>query len=148
MNDLIKKIKFKNRNGSALAFVFIAFLVVFILLSSVFVLSTSNTRQVASQEQGIHSEYIARSGAEAMFEYLMKSSTGFSNANFWSSTNITNEAIDFSEGKATVSIEKFMHEGKKKVKITSLGIAKGTSVSKKAILEFELDGFKNFRWSR
>jgi len=70
-DNMTRKIfKLNNtRSGSALAFVLISFLVVFILLSSVFILSQSNTKQVVAQEQGIHSEYIARSGAEAMFEF-------------------------------------------------------------------------------
>lgn len=148
MNSLLKKLKFKNRTGSALAFVLMAFLVVFILLSSVFILSTSNTKQVASQEQGIHSEYIARSGAEAMFEFLIKDATRLSQYNSWSNPYITNEVVNFSQGKATVSVEKTTHDGRERVKIISIGEANGTNISRKAILEFDLDGFKNIKWSR
>lgn len=148
MNSLLKKLKFKNRTGSALAFVLMAFLVVFILLSSVFMLSSSNTKQVAAQEQGIHSEYIARSGAEAMFEFLINDGTRLSQYDSWSNPYITNEIIDFSEGEAVVSVEKTTHEGRKIVKITSLGVADGTNTSRKAILEFDLNGFDNIKWSR
>lgn len=147
---MIRKIfKLNNkRSGSALAFVLLAFVVVFILLSSVFILASNNTKQVAAQEQGIHSEYIARSGAEAMFEFLINDATRLSQYDSWSNPYITNEAIDFSEGEAVVTVEKTMHEGRKRVKITSIGEADGTNLSRKAILEFDLDGFKNIKWSR
>ncbi len=148
MNSILSKFKLKNRDGSALAFVILSFLVVFILLSSVFILASNNTRQVAAQEQGIHSEYIARSGAEAMFEFLINDGTRLSNYDSWSNPYITNETIDFSEGDAVVSVEKTMHDGKKRVKITSVGDADGTDISRKAILEFDLDGYKNIKWSR
>lgn len=137
-----------KRTGSALAFVVIIFLVVFILLSSVFILSTSNTKQVATQEQGIHSEYIARSGAEAMFEFLINDATRLSQYDSWSNPYITNETIDFSEGEAVVTVEKTTHDGRKRVKITSIGEADGANMSRKSILEFDLDGFKNIKWSR
>lgn len=143
-----KAFKLNNkRSGSALVFVVISFLIVFILLSSVFVLSQSNTRQVVAQEQGIHSQYIARSGAEAMFEFLINDGR-LSDYNTWTNPYITNELIDFSEGQASVSVEKTTLEGRKRVKITSIGEANGTNMSRKAILEFDLDGFKNIKWSR
>lgn len=154
MNNLLSKLnkinkfKLKNRTGSALAFVLITFLVVFILLSSVFILSQNNTKQVVSHEQGIHSDYIARSGAEAMFEFLINDGTRLSQYDSWSNPYIINEDIDFSEGEAVVTVEKTMHEGRKRVKITSIGTANGTNTSRKAILEFDLDGFKNIKWSR
>ena len=138
----------KNRTGSALVFVVMLFSVVFILLSSVFVLSQNNTKQVVVQEQGIHSEYIARSGAEAMFEFLVNDATRLSQYNSWSNPYITNEDIDFSEGEAVVTVEKTTLDGRKRIKITSVGKANGTDMSRKVILEFDLDGFKNIRWSR
>lgn len=147
MNSM-SKFKLKNRRGAALAFVVIAFLVVFILLSSVFILSQSNTKQVAAQEQGIHSEYIARSGAEAMFEFLINDATRLSQYDSWTNPYITNLTIDFSEGEAVVTVEKTTQDGRKRVKITSIGEADGTDMSRKAVLEFDLDGFANIRWSR
>jgi type II secretory pathway component PulK len=148
MNRLSNKFKLKKRKGSALLFVVIAFLIVFILLSSVFILSQSNTRQVAAQEQGIHSEYIARSGAEAMFEFLINDATRLSNYDTWEDPYITNLTIDFSEGEAVVTVEKTTQDGRKRVKITSIGEADGTDMSRKAVLEFDLDGYTNIRWSR
>ena len=148
MKDLSNKFKLKKRRGSALAFVIIIFLVVFILLSSVFILSQSNTKQVAAQEQGIHSEYIARSGAEAMFEFLINDATRLSQYDTWTNPYITDLTIDFSEGEAVVTVEKTTHDGRKRVKITSLGEADGTDMTRKAVLEFDLDGYTNIRWSR
>lgn len=148
MKGLSNKFKLKNRRGSALAFVIIILLVVFILLSSVFVLSQSNTRQVAAQEQGIHSEYIARSGAEAMFEFLINDATRLSQYDTWTNPYIKDLTIDFTEGDAVVTVEKTSRDGRKRVKITSLGEADGTNMTRKAVLEFDLDGYTNIKWSR
>lgn len=143
------KFKLSNRQGSALAMVLIIFLIISILLSSVFVLSATNTRQVSTQEKGIHSDYIAKSGAEAMFEFLITiESSRLAQYDSWANPYITNEAINFSEGKAKVTVEKATLDGKKRVRITSTGEADGSNVSKKVVLEFDLAGYGNIKWSR
>lgn len=149
MIGIVDKLRFKKRSGSALAMVIIVFLVITILLSSVFILSSTNTRQVVAQEQGIHSDYIARSGAEAMFEFLITVETSrLAQYDSWSNPYITDEIIIFSEGEATVTVEKTTLDSRKRVRITSIGEATGTDVSRKAVLEFDLDGYGNIRWSR
>lgn len=141
--------KFSNRKGSALAMVMIIFLIITILLSSVFVLSSTNTKQVSTQEKGIQSDYIARSGAEAMFEFLIITETSrLAQYDTWSNPYITNEPIVFSEGRAIVSVEKTTFDGRKRVKITSVGESDATNISKTAILEFDLIGYGNISWSR
>jgi len=137
-----------SRKGSALPMVIIVFLVVSILLSSVFVLSMSNTRQVVVQETGIHADYIARSGAEAMFEYLInREGSILADYDSWDDPEIE-EDIVFSDGEASVIVEKAMKDGRKRVRITSVGNTNDSSTSKRAVLEFDLDGYENIRWSR
>lgn len=149
-DDMIKvfnNFKSKNRNGSALAMVIIVFLIVSILLSSVFALSMSNTRQVVAQEQGIHSDYIARSGAEAMFEYLIDSPR-LAAYDTWTDPEIDEEVIVFSEGEATVTVEKATFDGRDRVRITSLDTTDSSSIGRKAILEFDRIGYGNIKWAR
>ncbi len=149
MKELIKRFSTKKRPGSALTMVIIVFLVVSILLSSVFVLSSANTRQVVTQEHGIHSDYIARSGAEAMFEFLITVETSrLAQYDSWSNPYINNERIVFTEGEAFVTVEKATLDGRKRVRITSLGTASGTNITRRSILEFDLDGYGSIKWSR
>lgn len=149
MIEMMNKLKLSKRSGSALVMVIIVFLIVSILLSSVFVLSATNTRQVVTQEKGIHSDYIARSGAEAMFEFLITvESSRLAQYDSWSNPYITDEDIVFSEGEAKVTVEKTTLDGRKRVKITSIGEAKGSNISRKAVLEFDLVGYGNISWSR
>lgn len=149
MIKLINDFKLSNRRGSALAMVLIIFLIITILLSSVFVLSSTNTRQVSTQEKGIHSDYIARSGAEAMFEFLIITETSrLAQYDTWANPYITDELINFSEGEARVTVEKATLDGRKRVRITSTGEAGGTDISKKVILEFDVVGYQNINWSR
>ncbi len=146
----IFRIRIRNkRSGSALPMVIIVFVVVTILLSSVFVLSMSNTRQVATQEQGIHSSYIARSGAEAMFQFLVDEDTAKLAAYAsWPDAQLQNVVIDFSEGSATVSVDKTNLDSKDRVRIISIGKANNSNVTSKVILEFDLVGYGNIDWSR
>lgn len=149
MIAILYSFKLKNRSGSALAMVIIVFLIVSILLSSVFILSASNTKQVTTQEQGIHSEYIARSGAEAMFEFLITVETSrLAQYDTWANPYITDESVDFSEGEASVTVDKTTYDGRKRVRITSIGKADGSNITKKAVLEFDLVGYGNVSWSR
>lgn len=149
MMEMINRIKASKRPGSVMVMVVLLFMIVFILLSSVFVLSTNNTRQVSTQERGIHSEYIARSGAETMFEFLITvESSRLAQYDTWSNPYISNELIDFSEGQARVTVEKTTEDGRKRVKITSLGQADGSDIDKKIVLEFDLVDYKNIKWSR
>ena len=149
MIKMMNRIKSSKRDGSALVMVVLMFLIIFILLSSVFVLSSNNTRQVSTQEKGIHSDYIARSGAEAMFEFLITvESSRLAEYDSWDNPYISNEIIDFSEGQANVTVEKATEDGRKRVKITSIGQADNSGIDRKVVLEFDLVDYKNIKWSR
>ena len=96
----IKKIKLHNRSGAALVMVMVIFLFITILLSSVFILGSSNTREVVNQEQGIKSYYIARSGAEAAYQALLTTSPSLLEQFKTDSTAELDNTINFDGNRA------------------------------------------------
>ena len=144
----MNKIKFfKKEEGSALMMVIIAFMIITILVTSVFVLAGSNTKQVVSQNDGIESYYIARSGAEATYQALLTSSPSLL-TQFQSGSTVETDTIIFDEGKAEITVEGFNEGTIRRVRITSVGTVDGKTVSRKSILEFNYDGYDNIKWSR
>lgn len=144
----MNKFKFlKKEQGSALVMVVIAFMVITIITTSVFVLAGSNTRQVVSQNDGMESYYIARSGAEATYQVLLTSSPSLL-TQFQSGSTVQTDTITFDEGTAEISVEGFNEGTTRRVRITSVGTADGTNVSRKSILEFNYSGYDDIKWSR
>ncbi|MBP1927335.1 type II secretory pathway component PulK [Sedimentibacter acidaminivorans] len=141
------KIKFfKKEQGSALVMVIIAFMVITIITTSVFVLAGNNTRQVVSQNDGMESYYIARSGAEATYQALLTSSSLLTQ--FQSGSTVQTDTITFDEGTAEITVEGFNEGTTRRVRITSVGKAAGKNVSRKSILEFNYNGYGDIKWSR
>jgi len=142
---MIKEKKIKN-TGSALIMVIIAFMVVIILIASLFVMAGSNTRQVASQDQGIQSYYIARSGAETTYQVLISNSALM--LQYKTDDTVQNDTIEFEEGNAEISVVGYYEGSTRRIRITSTGQVKGSNVSRNAILEFNYEGNGDIKWSR
>ncbi len=138
---------FKREQGSALIMVIIAFMVVTIIATSVFVLAGSNTKQVVSQNEGLESYYIARSGAEATYQALLNSTPSLL-TQFESGNTVVKDTIIFDEGTAEITVEGYNEGTIRRVRITSVGKAAGSNVSRKAVLEFNYYGYDNIKWSR
>lgn len=138
---------FKKEQGSALVMVIIAFMVITVIVTSVFVLAGSNTRQVVSQNDGMESYYIARSGAEATYQALLTSSPSLL-TQFQSGSTVQTDTITFDEGTAEITVEGFNEGTTRRVRITSVGKADGINVSRKSILEFNYSGYDDIKWSR
>lgn len=137
----------KSEQGSALVMVLMAFLVITILATSVFVMAQNNTKQVVVQSEGMDSYYIARSGAEATFQALIKSSPS-QLTQFRTGSTVVTTTVTFDEGIANISIEGFNEGSTRRVRITSVGQANGMSITKRAILEFDYIGQEKIKWSR
>lgn len=137
-----------NKVGSSLAMVLIAFLIIIVFVTSAFVISQANTRQVVQQDQGMDSYYIARSGAEATFEALLVTEPSLLTQFSGGSTSVLEQEIIFSEGVARVVVEGFTENSVRRVRITSHGSVSGTNVTRKSILEFNLSDYGNIKWSR
>ncbi|KAF5041884.1 hypothetical protein DSECCO2_518370 [anaerobic digester metagenome] len=138
---------FKKEQGSALVMVIIAFMIITVITTSVFVLAGSNTKQVVSQNEGMESYYIARSGAEATYQALLTSSPSLL-TQFQSGSTVQTDTITFDEGTAEITVEGFNEGTTRRVRITSVGKADGINVSRKSILEFNYDGYDDIKWSR
>lgn len=138
---------FKREQGSALMMVIIAFMVISILATSVFVLAGSNTKQVVSQNDGLESYYIARSGAEATYQALLTSSPSLL-TQFQDENTVVTDTITFDEGTADITVKGFNEGTTRRVRITSVGKAAGNNVSRTSILEFNYSGYDNIKWSR
>ena len=136
----------KRKEGAALVMMLAAFLIVITLASSVIILSQNNTKQVSAQDQGINSYYIARSGAEATYQALITTASLLQV--YETGTDTTSDVIEFDEGQATVTVTGYNEGDKRRVRITSVGIADGTSISRTSILEFDYVGYGNIKWSR
>ena len=138
---------FKKEQGSALMMVIVAFMVITIITTSVFVLASNNTKQIVSQNDGMESYYIARSGAEATYQALLTSSPSLL-TQFQSGSTVITDTITFDEGTAEITVEGFNEGTTRRVRVTSLGKAAGKNISRKSILEFNYDGYDDIKWSR
>lgn len=136
----------KNKKGAALVMTVVAFLIIMTLATSVLVISQNNTKQVATQDQGMDSYYIARSGAEASYQALITTASLLNQ--FQTGTNTLEDTITFSEGEAVVSVIGFNEGTTRRVRITSTGIYNNNGISRKSILEFDFVGYGNIKWSR
>jgi len=137
----------KSEQGAALIMILIAFMVITILATSVLVMAQNNTKQVVLQGDGMDSYYIARSGAEATFQALIESSPS-KLTQFQTGSTVVTTTVNFAEGTANISIEGYNDGSTRRVRITSVGEAIGTNVTKRAILEFDYSNQQKIKWSR
>lgn len=144
----MKKSLILNEKGAGLVMVLIVLLVLSILSTSAIVLATNNTKQVSIQDKGIDSYYIARSGAEVAFQALLTVEPSLLTPFSTTPSHTLESQIDFDEGRADVLVETFMEGTTRRMRITSIGVATGTGVSRSSILEFDYDGYGNLKWSR
>ncbi len=93
----------KNKRGSALMIVIMAFAVLMTLGTAVLAVSLAETKQVIHQEDRIKAHYAARSGAEAMASYLIKNPTEVANVISLASVNPATGTIDGRDFSITVS---------------------------------------------
>lgn len=71
-----------NQNGSSLSLILVIMLVLGILGSTLLFLNTSEARQVAKETKKVQAYYIAKSGAEAIAEYIIDSSNNLDEDEF------------------------------------------------------------------
>lgn len=144
----MRKHHFKTKqSGAALVMVIVAFVFISILATAALMMTRNNTAQVVAQNDGMSSYYLARSGAEATYEVL-KTATPSKMTQFQTGTTVVTDDITFAEGTANVRIEGFNEGSTRRVRITSVGIATGTNISRTSILEFDYNGYGNLKWSR
>jgi hypothetical protein len=139
-NSILHKIK--SKKGAALAFVLVALVFVFIMISIVATFSQANIKQAGAQESDIKAFYIARSGVELAYQVLMKKGLVAQYEAGTLTGDLVENDIDFEEGTANVTVSPFVDENDlKKIRITSVGTLNGSTNSSTVSLEF----FANYK---
>lgn len=98
------RLKLNNkRQGSALAFVLIIFLVISILTSSILFIFNNNLKQAKRQQDSFEAYYLAYSGAELAYAALLTEVSGSRKYNVLNESNDLKETnIDFGNGKIDI----------------------------------------------
>lgn len=101
-------LKFKNkRQGSALIFVLIAFLVISILGSSIIFIFNSNLKQAKLQQDNLEAYYLAYSGAEMAYASLMTISAGkYKYTEITDGRTLEENDIEYGNGKISIVAKK------------------------------------------
>lgn len=141
--------KLKEEKGAALAFVIVALIFVFLMVSIVAMLANTNIRQAGAQEKGLQAYYIARSGAELAYEAIMTSNIL---DQFRADKNkvLQENNIDFDDGTADVNVTSTGSDDEQTIVIKSVGTLKGSNVSRTVTLEFYVnyDKYPDIIWSK
>lgn len=141
--------KLKEEKGAALAFVIVALIFVFLMVSIVAMLANANIRQAGAQEKGLQAYYIARSGAELAYEAIMTSNIL---DQFRADKNkvLQENNIDFDDGTADVNVTSTGSDDEQTIVIKSVGTLKGSNVSRTVTLEFYVnyDKYPDIIWSK
>ncbi len=141
--------KLKEEKGAALAFVIVALIFVFLMVSIVAMLANTNIRQAGAQEKGLQAYYIARSGAELAYEAIMTSNIL---DQFRADKNkvLQEDNIDFDDGTADVNVTSTGSDDEQTIVIKSVGTLKGSNVSRTVTLEFYVnyDKYPDIIWSK
>lgn len=92
-----------KRQGSALAFVLVIFLVISILVSSILYIFNNNLKQAKRQQDSIEAYYLAYSGAELAYAALMTDVSGSKKYNeLVDDDDELTETVEFGNGKIDI----------------------------------------------
>ena len=141
--------KLKEKKGAALAFVIVALIFVFIMVSIVAMLANTNIRQAGAQEKGLQAYYIARSGAELAYEAIL--TTNLLDEFRTDKNKVLQENdIDFDDGTADVNVTSTGADDEQMIVIKSVGTLKDSNVSRSVTLEFYVnyDKYPDIIWSK
>jgi len=139
-----------NKKGTAMIFVMVAMLIVFMMIAIATGVTQANLRQAAHQEKGIKAYYIARSGVELAYEALLTTTPSLLDQ-FASGTitTLTENDVDFEEGTADVTVTTSGTGDTKKIIITSVGTLDSTGETRTVTMQFYIkyDDYPDMEWS-
>lgn len=145
------KRKLKEEKGIALAFVIVALVFVFLMVSIVAMLANTNVKQASAQEKGLQAYYIARSGAELAYEAIMTTNLLDQLSNDKDKVLQENN-IDFDEGTADVIVNSEEDEelSEQMIVIKSVGTLKESGISRSVTLKFyvKYETYPDILWSK
>lgn len=137
----------QNKKGSALIFVIVVLLVTTMLVAAAVFLTQSNTAQAVSQERGIQTYYMARSGAELAYEVLLSTPTLYSQFSNVAYTRNENP-VDLGEGSANITVSTVAGSSPQRIRIVSVGWLDGSTLERTAILEFDYLNHNDITWNQ
>ena len=146
----------KNKKGSALTFVVITLLIVFIMAGIMATIAQTNIKQAGTQEKGLQTYYVARSGAELAYEVIMTTTPSLLDG-FKSDINmkLQQKDVDFGDGTADITVttaketKKDGTKGEQKIYIESVGKLKNSNITRTVKLEFYINfaDYPEVTWS-
>ena len=138
-----------NRQGSAYAFVLVAFLIISILGSSILFIFNTNLKQAKLQQDSLEAYYLAYSGAEMAYASLMTITggkykfTGLTDSNEFAENNIS-----YGKGKINITAKKSDNEKFENwIEITSTAVLVRNDVSYTRTLYFNPDDPFDMIWT-
>lgn len=140
-----------NNRGNALAFVMLALLLVFFMVSIVISITQTNTRQASAQERGMEAYYVARSGVELAYEALLTTTPSLLDSFIANNSLVlTENDVDFEEGIADIKVTSSGSGATQKLMIESVGTLKDRNISRTVTLQFYIhyDQYPEMVWSR
>ena len=143
----------KKENGAALAWVLIVFVVMTVLATSILFIVQQDIREVVMQERRIKTFYVAQSGIELCYAALTEDENAyFEKLVDGTVTNLV-DVIDVYDGatlvgKANVSIMPAIVDGKTWIRIESIGILTGETMTVKTVMRIDPTNIMNFVMER
>lgn len=138
----------KEEKGAALAWTLILFVVMTILATSIMFIVQQDLREVVMQEKRIKTFYIAQSGVELSYAALMQNENEYFNKMVNDTVVSMVDEIDVYDGetvvgKAAVTVTPEMIDGKKWIKIVSIGTLTGETMTVRTVMRIDSTNIMN-----
>lgn len=137
-----------KRQGSAYVFVFIVFLIISILGSSILFIFNTNLKQAKRQQDSLEAYYLAYSGAEMAYASLLsKKPNGDLKLKDLDSNELVENNINYGNGTINILAKKSEHENFENwIEIKSTGILSRNNLSYTRTLYFDPDNPIDMIW--
>lgn len=138
----------KEEKGAALVWTLILFVVMTILATSIMFIVQQDLREVVMQEKRIKTFYIAQSGVELSYAALMQNENEYFNKMVNDTVVSLVDEIDVYDGeavvgKAAVTVTPEMIDGKKWIKIVSIGTLTGETMTVRTVMRIDSTNIMN-----
>lgn len=135
----------KCRSGVSLIYVMLVLVVMSILSVAIFTLFASNIAQAKQQEYGVKAHFLALSGVEVAFAALIQDNQSLLKTHFGTPTDtspktpLEHTLVLSGEGEVDITVETYMENLIKYIRITSVGKPIGSSITKTLIMRFRIE---------
>lgn len=138
----------RDEKGAALAWTLILFIVMTILATSILFIVQQDLREVVMQEQRIKTFYVAQSGVDLGYAALMENENEYFEKLVDGTVVSLVDEIDVYDGatlvgKASVSIQPVVVDGKAWIRIESVGTLEGASTTVRTVMRIDTTNIMN-----